>query len=74
MTSFEILKDLVKRGVRYSEPYAEDPTLRQVVRLSVGRGDKSKHIQFPLDEWETPRAEFAIRELHHAVTRGPLIK
>lgn len=77
MTDFEVLKELLVRGVYLSRRgrmggSSYDDFTHYV--LSVGRGDASRHVQIAKDKWDTPAAAHAMRLLLNELTKSPSVK
>ena len=74
MTDFEVLKELVERGLtlRRRGQYDEEAFTHYV--LSAGTGDDMKSVQITRENWNTPDAAWAMRLLLYAITKQPVLK
>lgn len=67
MTDFEVLKELVRRGLKLRRAGRTDETSFSHYILSVGSEDDGKAVSIRAEDWDTPWAAHAMRLLLDAI-------
>lgn len=63
MTDFEVLKELVRRGLKLRRAGRTDEESFSCYILNVGQGDAGKAVSIRAEDWDTPWAARAMRLL-----------
>ena len=74
MTDFEVLKELVERGLTLKRRGRYDEEAFTHYVLSVGVGYDMKSVQITRETWNTPAAAWAMRLLLDGFTKQPVLK
>ena len=74
MTDFEVLKELVERGLTLKRRGRQDEEEFTHYVLSAGTRDDMKSVPITRENWNTPAAAWAMRLLLDAITKQPVLK